>query len=418
MSRANAYEQYVLERVNYERAKAGVQPLALDGSLNLAAERHSDWMLDYDTFSHTGVNGTRAGDRMKAAGYVFSGAWTWGENIAWQAIGSTGLQAMADILHTNLMNSSGHRANILNGSYREAGIGYEVGSFQGYTAAMLTQNFATTAGNPFLTGVAFDDKDGDRTYDIGEGLGGITVTVKTGAGSTVATTTAAPGGGYEFELGAGTYNVTFSGSGFAAKTSTVTIGSSNVKLDWIDPAASGTTTTTSPTTIATISGTSSSETVSGTTSGEVLRGLAGNDNVYGKEGNDRLEGGDGADLLRGGAGRDVLVGGSGSDRFDWDSVGEAGKSALRDIVSDFVRGSDKIDLAGIDARADMSGNNAFSFIGTSAFSGIDGQVRYQLFDTAGEDYTLVQGDVNGDRVADFEVQITGLLPLSSSDFVL
>jgi lysophospholipase L1-like esterase len=159
-------------------------------------------------------------------------------------------------------------------------------------------------------------------------------------------------------------------------------------------------------------------TLNGNEAANLLRGLGGNDKVYGKGGDDRLEGGDGADLLRGGAGTDTLLGGTGNDRFDWDSVLEAGTGSGRDTVLDFVRGSDKIDLAGIDARSGTTTNDAFGFIGTAAFSGVAGQLRYELFDTTGEDYTLVSGDVNGDRVADFEVQITGLLPLGSSDFVL
>jgi Ca2+-binding RTX toxin-like protein len=89
-----------------------------------------------------------------------------------------------------------------------------------------------------------------------------------------------------------------------------------------------------------------------------------------------------------GTGTDTLLCGTGNDRFDWHSVSEAGKSALRDIVSDFARGSDKINLADIDARSGTTTNDAFGFIGTAPFSGAAGQLRYELFDTAGEDYTL------------------------------
>ncbi len=45
-------------------------------------------MLNTDVFSHTGANGSSAGGRVSAAGYAFTGAWTWGENIAWR--GTTG----------------------------------------------------------------------------------------------------------------------------------------------------------------------------------------------------------------------------------------------------------------------------------------------------------------------------------------
>src|SRR5690606_7697637 len=186
MSQANAYEQYMLELINAERAWVGAQPLAFDGDLNEAAEDHSVWVIATDTFSHTGVGGSSPGDRMKAAGYVFSGSWAWAENIAWMSTRApAGLQDEVLGLHNTLMNSSGHRTNLLNDGYREIGIGFEVGRYGSYEAAVVTQNFARTAGDPFLTGVAFDDLDGDRAYDVGEGLASLTISAKSLATGTV-----------------------------------------------------------------------------------------------------------------------------------------------------------------------------------------------------------------------------------------
>jgi Ca2+-binding RTX toxin-like protein len=500
MSTADSYEQFMLELVNKERAKAGVQPLAFDGDLNEAADLHTDWMIAYDKFSHTGSGGTSAYTRMKNAGYDFGGSSNWGENIAWLSTRSpTGYQDEVLQLHTNLMNSSGHRANLLKSSFREIGIGIDVGSYQSWNASMVTQDFATASGNPFLLGVAFDDKDGDRSYDVGEGLGGLTVKA-VGSGGSVYTATTTASGGYDLRLAAGTYTVTFSGAGYAAKTSTVTIGTANKKLDWIDPATGGTTTTTPDP--ATKSGTSYADTLVGGSGDQTLIGLAGDDTLdggigadtmkggtgddvfrvgssgdvvvelagegddhvfstvshtlgsnveqltldgaaaingtgnalantivgnaaanvlKGMAGDDRLEGGAGDDTLYGGTGKDILAGGrhNGHDSFVWTSAAEAGKGAARDVVLDFARGYDEIDLSGIDARSGTtSTNEAFSFIGKSAFSGVSGQLRYQQFDTTGTDYTLVQGDVNGDRIADFEIQVNGLLPFTSADFVL
>lgn len=82
MTQTNSYEQYMLELINAERAKVGAQPLAFDSDLNESAENHSAWMIATDTFSHRGAGGSDAGDPMEDAGYVFSGSWTWGENIA------------------------------------------------------------------------------------------------------------------------------------------------------------------------------------------------------------------------------------------------------------------------------------------------------------------------------------------------
>ncbi|TIP77930.1 MAG: CAP domain-containing protein, partial [Mesorhizobium sp.] len=82
MPQHSAHEQYLLELINAERAKAGVQPLAFDNDLSEAAEGHSRWMLATDTFSHTGSGGSSPTQRMKAAGYTLAGSWATGENIA------------------------------------------------------------------------------------------------------------------------------------------------------------------------------------------------------------------------------------------------------------------------------------------------------------------------------------------------
>lgn len=144
-----------------------------------------------------------------------------------------------------------------------------------------------------------------------------------------------------------------------------------------------------------------------------LVGLGGNDTLDGKAGNDRLEGGDGADRLIGGAGTDVLLGGAGNDVFDFNSVAEIGLGALRDSILDFATG-DRIDLSSIDASTTAGGNNAFAFIGAAAFSGVAGQLRAVL--SGGS--TIVQGDTNGDRTADFELLLSAFVtPLQPADFI-
>ena len=179
MSQHSANEQYLLELINSERAKAGVQPLAFDTDLSESAEDHSQWMLATDTFSHTGVGGSTPTARMKDAGYSFNGSWASGENIAWATTRNpTGTADEVLLLHNNLMNSPGHRANILNGNFREVGLGVEVGDYRGRESAFVTENFAKTGSDLFLTGVAFEDQDGDIFYDPGEGLGGVTITAR------------------------------------------------------------------------------------------------------------------------------------------------------------------------------------------------------------------------------------------------
>ncbi len=152
MSNANALELEMLALVNLERAEAGLNELRLNTALNAAAEDHSQWMLEADTFSHTGQNGSSAGDRMADASYPFEGSWQWAENIGWQSErGEAGFSDDVAMIHASLMNSPGHRANILDPDLEEIGIGVEVGEFttggNDWEAVMVTQNFATTAAD-------------------------------------------------------------------------------------------------------------------------------------------------------------------------------------------------------------------------------------------------------------------------------
>ncbi|KAA2212365.1 CAP domain-containing protein [Teichococcus oryzae] len=133
-------ESYFLGLINDSRSKAGVKPLSFDGELLYSAGQHSDWMVAKDVFSHTGANGSSAGDRMKAAGY---GATAWGENIAYIGGSRAATLDESDVqqLHTNLMNSSGHRANLLNPNFTEVGIGLTQGDYKGRPAIFVTENF-------------------------------------------------------------------------------------------------------------------------------------------------------------------------------------------------------------------------------------------------------------------------------------
>ena len=146
MSIASQAERLMLDLINQERTTRGIAPLQLEQQLNESSEDHSSWMLATDTFSHTGSGGSDAGDRMRGAGFDFEGSWSWGENIAWQSErGATGILDDVRNLHDALMNSAGHRANILSAKFEFVGIGIEVGDYDGWDAVMVTQNFADTS---------------------------------------------------------------------------------------------------------------------------------------------------------------------------------------------------------------------------------------------------------------------------------
>lgn len=145
MSTASTYEREMLALINQERTSRGLNPLQLETQLNDSSEDHSTWMLNTDTFSHTGSGGSSATQRMQNAGFDLEGSWRTGENIAWQSErGAPGISDDVAQLHQNLMNSPGHRANILNPDFKYIGIGIETGDMQGFDAVMVTQNFAAT----------------------------------------------------------------------------------------------------------------------------------------------------------------------------------------------------------------------------------------------------------------------------------
>jgi Ca2+-binding RTX toxin-like protein len=149
---------------------------------------------------------------------------------------------------------------------------------------------------------------------------------------------------------------------------------------------------------------------------DVLVGIGGNDTLEGGNGNDNIQGGNGDDVLIGGAGREVMVGGGGNDIFRFLSVTDTAVGGQRDKINDFTTGNDLVDLAAVDADANASGDQAFGFIGSAAFSGLAGQLRQYQVTSSG--VTIVEGDVNGDGATDFQIQFQGLLTLTAADFVL
>lgn len=159
--------------------------------------------------------------------------------------------------------------------------------------------------------------------------------------------------------------------------------------------------------------------ITGTRGNDRLSGDSRDNYLSGQSGDDRLNGGAGKDTLDGGAGRDYLTGGAGNDIFLFKSLADMGtRTSTRDVITDFTQGQDKIDLAALDANSSASGNQAFSFLtgNNQAFSHHAGDLAWRI-DSA-RNQTVVQGDVNGDGVHDFEIQLTGQIHLTAADFVL
>jgi uncharacterized protein YkwD len=106
--------------LNQVRRHRGRRPLRANERLRLAATRHAQDMADRQYFSHTSNDGSSFLDRIRRVDYLpNSGAWRVGENLAW----GTGSLATPNSIVDAWMDSPPHRANILNGGFREIGIG-------------------------------------------------------------------------------------------------------------------------------------------------------------------------------------------------------------------------------------------------------------------------------------------------------
>jgi uncharacterized protein YkwD len=120
-------EAEMLVLVNKERTSRGLKPLAADPEMTMVARAHSKDMFARGYFAHYTPEGTDPFQRMDAAGVQYRTA---GENLA--------LAQTVEMAHTNLMNSPGHKANILNPAYGRLGIGVLDG---GYYGLMISQEF-------------------------------------------------------------------------------------------------------------------------------------------------------------------------------------------------------------------------------------------------------------------------------------
>ncbi|PSJ17091.1 calcium-binding protein, partial [Nitrosomonas supralitoralis] len=143
----------------------------------------------------------------------------------------------------------------------------------------------------------------------------------------------------------------------------------------------------------------------------IVTGNDGDNTLTGNGGPDTLSGGLGNDTLIGGGAKDTLTGGGGNDTFLYQAPVFHSNGGSRDTIMDFVSGVDTIDLSAIDANRTVGGNNAFVFIGATAFSSA-GQVRY--VPATG----LLEANVNAGLAADFQISLLGVPTLVATDIVL
>jgi serralysin len=432
MVQPSASEQYMLELINRARlnplgeatlfgidlnlglpantiSSNSKQPLAFNLLLIDAARAHSQWMLETDTFSHTGIDNTTSPpttttskQRMEKAGYQFTGSWFSGENIAYKSTtGAIDLNGFTAGIHENLFLSSGHRKNILKADFREIGLGNLTGDFENYNALMVTQDFAKSGTNIFLTGVAYNDLAlEDDFYTIGEGLAGIGITAVRQSDNATFTTQSMMAGGYQMALAPGTYTVSFSGNNQTLKSTQITIGAENIKLDL-----------NTGNILNLLYGTDANDSLVGGTDNDTLIGGLGKDSLTGDMGNDSLDGGVDIDVLNGGDGDDTLKGGDGDDKL----YGKFGNDLLiGGIGNDYLSGLDGLDTiygdAGNDSIYGGNGNDTLyggdsndiliggygkdSLTGDMGNDSLDGGADIDVLNGGDGDDTLKGGDGN------------------------
>jgi hypothetical protein len=213
------------------------QPLAFHPQLLAAARRHTRDQFEGGFQSHVGSDGSHPGSRITAAGYAWS---TCGENVyaAARSVahGHAAFEVDWGAGPGGMQSPAGHRLNIHNPNFREAGVAVTNGFRGAAGPQVVTEDFAARAeASPLITGVVYYDLNANETYDAGEGLGGVHVTV---AGTDYLAVTAAAGGYAVPVPGNGTYTVTFRADHLDPVQHSITVVDGlNAKLDWRPPYA-------------------------------------------------------------------------------------------------------------------------------------------------------------------------------------
>jgi hypothetical protein len=224
-------------------------PLAVSDALFTSAEFHADEMATHDYFAYqSAVTSDWPNKMARDAGYVLPGNYPDDTNyIESLAAGyNTGIspdpysradEPLRALILDDGIDPPGHRNHLLgigtfNADNREVGVGYAynvTATYRNYWAIHATR---TDPSDTFLTGVAFDDVNGNDRYDMDEGIVGVTVT----AGGSQTTTNAM--GGWSIAVTSGTYTVAAFGSGFSGRSlTTVSVGNDNVEVDFVSGVA-------------------------------------------------------------------------------------------------------------------------------------------------------------------------------------
>lgn len=326
---------------------APMQVLAHSAVIEQAAQLHAAWMIEKDIFGHK-QGGALDGvyERLMHVGFdIGRGTWGYGENLVAISSGNMSDTAIMNEFHRLWMLSPGHRSNMLGDSFREIGYVQMEGDLLGRDQVGV-EVFGWAESRVYVTGVAYEDKDKDDFYSIGEGTAGAVFRIEGGAsGRTTAS------GGYQTlgTLGDVVVRVIAPGGASATRVA-LDLADGNVKLDLVNGSLlkvsadatllSGAVTNmkalgiegialTGNAAANSLTGNSGANALTGGDGNDRLMGGGGADRLSGDGGNDRLMGEAGNDRLAGGLGNDVLRGGGGADQFVFSAKDG------RDIIVDF-----------------------------------------------------------------------------------
>ncbi len=263
-----------------------------------------------------------------------------------------------------------------------------------------------TAANDTITGLGSNDtlNGGLGNDSLTGGAGNDTFTL--GAGTDVITD---PSGGDIVTVAVSATAIATVSVEFTATVSTTNAGTANLTSAGL------------AVNLAAVTGGTMGFNITNTGAATTLTGLAWADTLSGGTGSDTLLGGAGNDTLTGGNGNDSLTGGAGNDAFVFNAVAESGTTdTASDVIGDFVKGQDKINLGAIDAFVRTLANDTCIWKRTAAFSSAtQGEARYEKFDGAGtaNDHTMVWIDNDADTAVEIAIRLTGLYDLAATDFI-
>gem|GEM_PF-1778142 len=243
------------QQVNSGDIVRRAQPLSFNAALLEAAQLHTQDLLTNRFQGHISSSkppapfqsGLGPRDRAAALGYfggVAENVYSHSQSVAyghaafavdWGGESPRHPDYNPQFAGQGMQNPAGHRLNLHNDDANEIGIGVINATSGPVGPQLVTQDFGLSGDATFITGVVFEDRNGNRFYDIGEGHPGVRIDVD-GSGYYAIS---APSGGYSVPVSAdGRYTVTFSGGGFAEYTTVGEVSAGkNVKVDYRIPYA-------------------------------------------------------------------------------------------------------------------------------------------------------------------------------------